>query len=108
MRYKHKCKRCGGEWESIPERPVQCRLCGSALWDRERVRKLGGGRPKEVQAEGTRRIVGTGVEYGPAEEDQSVWGKREETIVKSGRAVWDAAINKAGRETENTEPGIRE
>jgi hypothetical protein len=44
--YRHKCKRCLGGWDTVLEWPKRCRLCGSPLWDKEAVRKPGGGRPK--------------------------------------------------------------
>jgi hypothetical protein len=45
MGYKHKCKRCGGGWETGLEKPQRCGVCGSGLWDQERRRAVGGGRP---------------------------------------------------------------
>lgn len=36
---KHKCKRCGYEWEArIEGKPRQCPYCKSPKWDEEKVR----------------------------------------------------------------------
>ena len=52
-KHTHTCKRCGNVWESATENPKNCRInykantgCGSILWNTDRKRKVGGGRPK--------------------------------------------------------------
>lgn len=34
-KYRHRCKKCGLNWNSRLERPVQCTYCKSPHWDRE-------------------------------------------------------------------------
>lgn len=62
----YKCLRCNGIWTTVLERPKRCGVCGSALWEKKRVRAKGAGRPN-----GSGRAVeisNTGTaEPGPAE-----------------------------------------
>ena len=77
---KHKCKRCGRVWETPVEEPKACRWCGSRLWDKERVRGLGAGRPK-----------------GRRNDDSGRSGK-EDGVVSGGAVVGGAEGISAGRE----------
>ena len=44
---RYHCRKCGHEWSSRVEgRPVQCPRCHQPKWDEDRVRAVGGGRPK--------------------------------------------------------------
>ena len=45
-KFTHKCLRCNGTWETILRTPDRCGICGNRLWNQERVRKSGAGRPK--------------------------------------------------------------
>ena len=42
----HFCKRCNKNWWSVKKEPKCCRWCGSTLWDKDKVRGVGAGRPK--------------------------------------------------------------
>jgi hypothetical protein len=41
----HFCKRCKKNWWGVKKEPKTCRWCGSRLWDKDRERAEGGGRP---------------------------------------------------------------
>jgi len=44
------CKRCGHKWyPRTPKKPEVCPKCKSPLWDKDRVRKKGGGLKKGVK-----------------------------------------------------------
>ena len=78
MGYRHRCKRCGGEWETSLAEPRRCGGgCGSALWDRERVRGVGAGRPVGK--------AGGEVKVAAASSIKKVGGRVRPVVVKAER-----------------------
>lgn len=45
--HTHVCKRCLGVWTTPLPFPKRCRWCRSELWNKDRVRAPGGGRPPQ-------------------------------------------------------------
>ena len=47
LKYKHHCKRCDKDFETIREVPSVCRHCNSPLWNKDRIHSYGGRNKKD-------------------------------------------------------------
>jgi hypothetical protein len=100
-RGKFICLRCGSHFTSGKEKPKRCGVCGTSLWDQERVRAAGGGRPKVVKESrggdsGVKAGGGTGERAGRRVGDplkaamKKIRGGREDIVEDDPEVDWGA------------------